>query len=112
MALKFKLKRPRNPIVPAMILTRKSGAFKDTRKGRGGTQNEQQAYLEEYEESFESEYETCKSCVSKASDRGPTYVVNLARAEHTCPYKAEINDDSTRLCNCCRSCQHECAMDI
>lgn len=57
MPLKYKLKRPRNPIVPAMILGRKSGAFKDSRKGRGGTRNEQQEYLEEYEESQEPDQE-------------------------------------------------------
>ena len=31
---------------------------------------------------------------------------------HTCPYKAEINDDSITLCECCDNCAHECAMDI
>jgi hypothetical protein len=31
--------------------------------------------------------------------------------DHTCPYAKEING-SDRLCNCCRECQHQCAMDI
>jgi hypothetical protein len=31
---------------------------------------------------------------------------------HTCPYACEINDDYDNICNCCSSCEHECAMDI
>ena len=31
---------------------------------------------------------------------------------HTCPYAEDMNGDSESLCNCCASCQHNCAMDI
>lgn len=32
--------------------------------------------------------------------------------EHTCPYKAEINDDEETMCTCCDYCRYECSMDI
>jgi len=32
--------------------------------------------------------------------------------DHSCPYKAEINDDATTLCNCCAACERECADDV
>jgi hypothetical protein len=35
-----------------------------------------------------------------------------ARDHHECPYRVEINDDCTTMCNCCEACAHECAMDI
>lgn len=35
-----------------------------------------------------------------------------AQAPHVCPYREEIHEDSTTLCNCCESCTYECAMDI
>jgi hypothetical protein len=31
---------------------------------------------------------------------------------HPCPYRADINDDSKTLCNCCDACRRECAEDI
>ncbi len=31
---------------------------------------------------------------------------------HTCPYQAEINDDSESLCDCCDDCEGNCADDI
>lgn len=31
--------------------------------------------------------------------------------EGHCPFSSEINDDWS-LCNCCDSCQHDCAMEI
>lgn len=34
-----------------------------------------------------------------------------AEANHTCPYRLEIND-SAEMCNCCDKCRYECAMDI
>jgi len=37
---------------------------------------------------------------------------NRKENEHTCPYAEEMNDDHESLCNCCRECTHECAMDI
>lgn len=30
---------------------------------------------------------------------------------HTCPFAEEIHD-SPALCNCCKNCTHQCAMDI
>lgn len=37
---------------------------------------------------------------------------NPAEVPHSCPFQAEINDDSETLCTCCDDCAHECAMDI
>ena len=31
---------------------------------------------------------------------------------HACPYQSEINNDDSDCCNCCRDCEHECAMDV
>lgn len=31
---------------------------------------------------------------------------------HTCPFKSEINDDTTTLCKCCDDCRSECAADV
>lgn len=33
-------------------------------------------------------------------------------ADHTCPYKEEIGDDGTTLCNCCDKCRTQCLWDI
>jgi len=35
----------------------------------------------------------------------------IPQADHTCPFGEEIRDDHS-LCNCCETCEHECAMDI
>lgn len=43
----------------------------------------------------------CKSCE-----------VREAQPLHTCPYKEEINDDTTSLCGCCEDCKQECCWDI
>lgn len=32
--------------------------------------------------------------------------------EHTCPFAEDVCGDHESLCNCCASCQHECAMDV
>ena len=37
---------------------------------------------------------------------------NDARAPHTCLFKREIHNDGTTLCDCCRQCTFECAMDV
>jgi hypothetical protein len=31
---------------------------------------------------------------------------------HPCPYACEIDNDCSDHCNCCDSCQDECAADI
>jgi hypothetical protein len=31
---------------------------------------------------------------------------------HPCPFAEEINNVFEDVCNCCKSCTHECAMDI
>lgn len=54
MPLKYKLKLPRNLHVVATH-GRKTSAFKDQRKGRGGSQNAQADYREEYEEACSTE---------------------------------------------------------
>lgn len=38
--------------------------------------------------------------------------INSAEEPHTCPYKKDIHNDQETLCNCCESCQDECADDI
>jgi hypothetical protein len=35
----------------------------------------------------------------------------LALPLHPCPYKADVNDDSETLCNCCEKCMGNCADD-
>ena len=37
---------------------------------------------------------------------------NQGQADHTCPYAEEINGDEETLCNCCKECENECAMEI
>lgn len=32
--------------------------------------------------------------------------------EHTCPFRADVNDDSESLCTCCPMCEANCADDI
>lgn len=32
--------------------------------------------------------------------------------KHTCPYAEDIHNDSDTMCDCCPSCEHNCAMDI
>jgi hypothetical protein len=39
-------------------------------------------------------------------------LVNEEADPHTCPFRAEINDDNETECSCCEDCTHECAMDI
>jgi len=34
------------------------------------------------------------------------------KPDHTCPFAEDVHDDDVSQCNCCDSCQHECAMDI
>ena len=43
----------------------------------------------------------CKMCMK-----------NYAEDEHACPYKEEIDNDDTSLCNCCPNCTEECNNDI
>ena len=31
---------------------------------------------------------------------------------HPCPYAMELHDDSETLCECCKHCTEDCAMDI
>ncbi len=37
---------------------------------------------------------------------------NAATSPHSCPYQADVNEDSETLCTCCEDCEYECAMDI
>lgn len=53
------MKMPRDLHVVAMITGRKSGPFKDTRSGRGGSRNTKQDILAEYEDSREEETYAC-----------------------------------------------------
>lgn len=32
--------------------------------------------------------------------------------EHPCPYKSEIHDDHTTLCQCCEDCERECHNNV
>lgn len=57
MTLKYKLKLPRDLNALTMV-GRKTGAFKDQRKGRGGSRNDQQDYLTEYEEACLEDQDT------------------------------------------------------
>jgi len=34
------------------------------------------------------------------------------KEKHVCPYRDEINADTTTLCNCCDGCTRQCAEDI
>jgi hypothetical protein len=43
---------------------------------------------------------TCDSCCK-----------NPPEEEHTCPFAEEIHGNE-ELCNCCSSCEKQCAMDI
>lgn len=54
--------------------------------------------MEEIAEDYKREM-TCKC--GQRSDYG----------YHTCPFAMEIHNDDDQ-CNCCRDCEHECAMDI
>ncbi len=31
---------------------------------------------------------------------------------HSCPYRAELNNDEKTLCNCCSACRQDCAHDV
>lgn len=31
---------------------------------------------------------------------------------HSCPYRSDVNNDNKFVCNCCRSCQTDCAQDV
>ncbi len=57
--MKYRVKVPFIPRDLNMLtmVGRKTGAFKDQRKGRGGARNEEHSYLEEYEESRLDEQE-------------------------------------------------------
>lgn len=37
---------------------------------------------------------------------------NVGQELHTCPFKTEILDDYTSLCNCCDKCEEECSYEI
>lgn len=50
--------------------------------------------------------------VTSAKDKCERCGVNDATEPHSCPYKADINDDPDTLCTCCSECANECAMDI
>ncbi len=58
MPLKHTGKLPRNYANALTMMGRKSGAFKDKRKGRGGSRNDQQDMLAEYEEACTDDQET------------------------------------------------------
>lgn len=45
-------------------------------------------------------------------EKCPNCSVNDATEPHSCPYRADINNDPDSLCTCCADCEHECAMDI
>jgi hypothetical protein len=35
-----------------------------------------------------------------------------AEPPHPCPFKEDIHGDDETLCTCCKSCRHDCLMDI
>ena len=37
---------------------------------------------------------------------------NLAKEMHTCPFRSDVNNDNEFLCNCCKECKYQSAMDI
>ncbi len=48
---------------------------------------------------------------SRAADLCDSCELSASLPPHTCPYAEEIHGDE-KLCNCCNSCTHQCAMDI
>lgn len=48
-----------------------------------------------------TEIEVCQNCKTAEG-----------LAPHPCPYQSDVNDDSETECNCCESCQHNCADEI
>ncbi len=50
----------------------------------------------------------CSACEYRFKGREP----NPAPEPHPCPFREEIHDDSTSLCECCDACRQECAWDI
>lgn len=45
-------------------------------------------------------------------DLCPTCKSKPAEEPHVCPYKQDIDGDSTTLCRCCTACNNECASDV
>lgn len=37
---------------------------------------------------------------------------NPAQEPHPCPFCADVNNDTERLCECCEECELDCALDI
>lgn len=66
-----------------------------------------EAFNEQEGPAIEPPPEVCHRCARYGREKP-----NLATEPHTCPYKCEINDDSTTLCKCCAECESECADDI
>jgi len=38
--------------------------------------------------------------------------VGIAQPMHACPYKSDMDNDSTTKCNCCDDCQYNCAQEV
>ena len=41
-----------------------------------------------------------------------TCKTNLAKEEHTCPFKEDVRNDCESKCNCCDACERECLRNI
>lgn len=58
--------------------------------------------------------------MTKSKDKGkkPLDVNNVCKCGtsgtklHTCPYTEALDDNHEFMCNCCKKCQHECALNI
>lgn len=42
----------------------------------------------------------------------PKCKVEKFEPKHSCPYLADMDGDSSKVCNCCVSCQNVCAADV
>jgi len=52
---------------------------------------------------------TCFGCMHPSLSKSCSHAGARVR---NCPYAADIRNDDTQRCSCCRECAHECAMDI
>lgn len=60
--------------------------------------------MDELEEDEDGEWQGRGAASSKCRNEPPPW--------HPCPFKVEINADSTSLCRCCNDCEYECSRDI
>lgn len=61
----------------------------------------------EFDSDVSGDFYLCYDCIE-----GTVCTCDRRYGLHSCPYKADVNDDSETECDCCPYCEQQCADDI